>query len=97
MRKVIKRAKGAALAGILAAGMMLGGCGKNASVWEVTVDDIKYDLSAPFAENTEKAISEDLVVADPYYGKLYDEDGELSDKTLFKELIPAVHFSVLKF
>ncbi len=78
MKRNMKSVNAGVLAGIMAVSLLLGGCGKaKTNAWNFTVDDVKYDLSAPFTDFVQLAISEDIDIFEPYTAKAYDEDGEL--------------------
>ena len=79
MKMNVTRVKAVVMAGILSAGMLLGGCGKKASMWEMKFDDVKVDLSTSQEEVLAELIDNDISVVNAMRLYVYDEDGDESD------------------
>lgn len=83
MRNKKNKLRSIALSGIIAASMILSGCGKKTSMWTFHLDDMEIDMAAPFSDTVETLIDDDLYVFDPFYCKFFDSDGEYSHQKAF--------------
>lgn len=76
--KMFKRAKAMLLTGIMTAGILLTGCGKQTNLWLVHLEEGDLDVSVSFEDFIEEAVNKELVPMDIQKAFIYDENAENS-------------------
>ena len=80
MKKIrIKRGGALILAAIMTVCMLFTGCGKSASVWEISFNGTSLNLADSFETVVKKAVKADIPVMNFMRMYLYDENAEQSD------------------
>lgn len=87
MRNRKNRIRSIALSGIIAASMLLSGCGKKTSMWTFHIEDMEIDMATSFTDILELLDDNDIYGIDPITLKVYDTDGEDSKISINKNII----------